>query len=83
MAHILKSTLYGPLAYHLYQGADFSECAAGPLLNKGTVIKTNNNQRYATSATTGFVIRELSRQAYIHSEKYPVSCVYLVPVLAR
>jgi len=37
----------------------------GPMLNAGTVIKTNSNQRYATSATTGFVVRELSRTASI------------------
>jgi len=37
----------------------------GPLLNAGTVIKTNSNQQYATSATTGFVVRELSRMASI------------------
>lgn len=55
----------------------------GPLLNKGTVIKTNNNQRYATSATTGFVIRELSRQASVGVQEFvvrnvshgPLSCV--------
>ena len=34
-----------------------------PLLNSGTVIKTNNNQRYATNAATGFVVRELARRA--------------------
>ena len=44
----------------------------GPLLNKGTVIKTNNNQRYATSATTGFVIRELSRQASVGVQEFVV-----------
>merc|ERR1719228_1175370 len=35
----------------------------GPLRNKGTVIKTNSNQRYATNAETGFLLRELSRRA--------------------
>ena len=33
-----------------------------PLLNKGTVIKTNQNQRYATNAETGFILRELARR---------------------
>ena len=34
-----------------------------PVLNKGTVIKTNQNQRYATNAETGFILRELARRA--------------------
>jgi len=34
-----------------------------PLLNKGTVIKTNDNQRYATNSVTGFMLREIARQA--------------------
>ena len=34
-----------------------------PLLNKGTVIKTNQNQRYATNAETGFLLREIARRA--------------------
>lgn len=34
-----------------------------PVLNKGTVIKTNSNQRYATNAETGFLLRELARRA--------------------
>jgi len=39
------------------------EANHSPLLNGGTVIKTNNNQRYATNAVTGFVVRELARRA--------------------
>ena len=34
-----------------------------PVLNNGTVIKTNQNQRYATNAETGFLLRELARRA--------------------
>jgi aspartyl aminopeptidase len=30
-----------------------------PKLNGGTVLKTNDNQRYATHAATGFVVREV------------------------
>ena len=30
---------------------------------QGSVIKTNNNQRYATNAETGFLLRELARRA--------------------
>lgn len=36
-----------------------------PVLNKGTVIKTNQNQRYATNAETGFLLRELARRAEV------------------
>ena len=45
---------------------------AGPLMSsangtclQGTVIKTNNNQRYATNAETGFMLRELARRAEV------------------
>jgi hypothetical protein len=34
-----------------------------PLVVQGTAIKTNNNQRYATNAETGFLLRELARRA--------------------
>jgi len=30
-------------------------------MNKGIVIKSNQNQRYATNSITGFVVRELCR----------------------
>ena len=45
----------------------------GPLINKGTVIKSNSNQRYATSCTSGFVIRERSRQAAVDVQEFVVS----------
>lgn len=32
-------------------------------LGGGTVIKTNSNQRYATNSITGFICREIARQA--------------------
>jgi aspartyl aminopeptidase len=41
------------------------EANHSPLLNGGMVIKTNNNQRYATNAVTGFVVRELARRAAV------------------
>lgn len=34
----------------------------GPKMNAGVVIKTNQNQRYATNGVTGFVARELARR---------------------
>lgn len=33
-----------------------------PHMGKGTVIKTNDNQRYATNAITGFIVREVARK---------------------
>ncbi|KAL9186991.1 hypothetical protein ACHAXT_010711 [Thalassiosira profunda] len=35
----------------------------GPKMNAGVVIKTNQNQRYATNGVTGFIARELARLA--------------------
>ena len=32
-----------------------------PKLNQGVVIKSNSNQRYATTGATGFLVRELGR----------------------
>jgi len=43
-----------------------------PLLNKGTVIKTNSNQRYATNAETGFILRELARRAGVSIQEFVV-----------
>lgn len=41
------------------------EAQHAPKLNGGIVIKTNSNQRYATSGITGFVVREMGRMANI------------------
>jgi len=43
-----------------------------PLLNKGTVIKTNQNQRYATNAETGFILRELARRGEVPIQEFVV-----------
>jgi len=43
-----------------------------PKLNQGTVIKTNDNQRYATNGDTGFVVRELARRAGIGIQEFMV-----------
>ncbi len=43
-----------------------------PRMNAGTVIKTNDNQRYATNSTSGFVIRELARRAEIGVQEFVV-----------
>ncbi|EED94436.1 probable aspartyl aminopeptidase, partial [Thalassiosira pseudonana CCMP1335] len=34
----------------------------GPRMNAGVVIKTNQNQRYATNGVTGFIAREVARK---------------------
>jgi aspartyl aminopeptidase len=39
------------------------EKAHQPKINQGMVIKRNSNQRYATTAITGFLIREIARRA--------------------
>ena len=51
-------------AIHPNYAAKHQEAHA-PKLNGGTVLKTNDNQRYATNSTTGFVVRELARRARI------------------
>ena len=43
-----------------------------PLMNKGMVIKTNVNQRYATNGLTGFVVRELGRLAHVPVQEFAV-----------
>ena len=35
----------------------------GPKMNGGMVIKRNSNQRYATNAVTGLIVREIARRA--------------------
>ena len=42
--------------------ADKHDAEHGPLLNKGPVIKTNANQRYATSSQTSALFRQLCEQ---------------------
>lgn len=42
--------------------ADKHDAEHGPLLNKGPVIKTNANQRYATSSHTSALFRQLCEQ---------------------
>jgi len=43
-----------------------------PALHKGVVIKTNQNQRYATSGYSGFILREISRQNNIPIQEFVV-----------
>jgi aspartyl aminopeptidase len=43
-----------------------------PTLNKGTLIKSNCNQRYATNAETGFILRELARRAGVPFQEFVV-----------
>eukprot|EP00571_Detonula_confervacea_P014483 CAMPEP_0172307440 /NCGR_PEP_ID=MMETSP1058-20130122/8301_1 /TAXON_ID=83371 /ORGANISM="Detonula confervacea, Strain CCMP 353" /LENGTH=575 /DNA_ID=CAMNT_0013019611 /DNA_START=68 /DNA_END=1795 /DNA_ORIENTATION=- len=35
-----------------------------PMMNAGVVIKTNQNQRYATNGVTGFIARELAKKGW-------------------
>jgi aspartyl aminopeptidase len=48
------------------------EANHAPKLNGGVVIKTNQNQRYATNTITGFVIRELGRLENIPIQEFVV-----------
>jgi aspartyl aminopeptidase len=43
--------------------ADKHEARHQPSLGSGLIIKTNANQRYATTGLTGFLIREIARRA--------------------
>lgn len=43
-----------------------------PIMNKGVVIKTNQNQRYTTNAVTGFIVRELARKAGVPIQEFVV-----------
>jgi Flp pilus assembly protein TadB len=57
---------------------DLCQSAHAPKLNKGTVIKTNDNQRYATNGESGFIVRELARRAGISVQ---VTLLVLLPLL--
>ena len=48
------------------------EAAHAPILNKGIVIKTNDQQRYATTSESGFVVRELARLAGVDVQEFMV-----------
>ena len=39
------------------------EISHQPKMNEGMVIKRNSNQRYATTAVTGFLVREIAKRA--------------------
>jgi len=43
-----------------------------PAMQKGLVIKTNQNQRYATSGFSGFVMEELARRNGVPTQKFVV-----------
>lgn len=43
-----------------------------PKLNSGIVIKSNDNQRYATNAESGFVVRELARRNGLAVQEFMV-----------
>ena len=52
--------------------ADRHDSEHGPLLNKGPVIKTNANQRYATNSETSAVFRQLCEQADVPVQDFVV-----------
>ena len=52
--------------------ADRHDADHGPLLNHGPVIKTNANQRYATSSETSAVFRQLCEQLDIPVQDFVV-----------
>ncbi|KAL7448264.1 hypothetical protein ACHAWC_000487, partial [Mediolabrus comicus] len=44
----------------------------GPKMNAGVVLKTNQNQRYATNGVTGFIAREVGRKGKIPVQEFVV-----------
>jgi len=52
--------------------ADKHDANHGPLLNKGPVIKTNANQRYATNSETAGLFRHLCEQAGVPLQSFVV-----------
>jgi len=48
------------------------ESQHAPMTHQGPVIKTNANQRYATSSVTGFLIRELAHRNNIPIQEFVV-----------
>lgn len=44
----------------------------GPRMNAGVVLKTNQNQRYATNGVTGFVFRELAKKGKVPVQEFVV-----------
>ncbi|AFJ01206.1 Aspartyl aminopeptidase [Methylophaga frappieri] len=52
--------------------ADRHDAAHGPLLNRGPVIKTNANQRYATNSETAAMFRHLCQQADVPVQDFVV-----------
>mgnify|MGYP000175354373 CR=1 FL=1 len=48
------------------------EAQHAPKINAGLVIKTNQNQRYTTNGTTGFVLRELARMSELPIQEFCV-----------
>jgi len=52
--------------------ADKHDEKHGPLLNKGPVIKTNANQRYATNSETSAIFRQLCEQQQVPTQDFVV-----------
>lgn len=43
-----------------------------PTMNNGLVVKSNSNQRYATSGLSGFIVREIGRKAGVNMQEFAV-----------
>ena len=52
--------------------ADKHEARHRPEINSGIVVKTNANQKYATTAVTSFMISELARRHSIPTQQFVV-----------
>ena len=52
--------------------SDLHEENHRPALHKGLVIKTNQNQRYATSGFSGFLMEEIARRNNVPTQKFVV-----------
>ena len=65
----------GPLVFY---SRDKHESNHQPGLHKGVVIKINSNQRYASTAITNTILREIASRAQV-----PLQVVYYINYLEK